>query len=55
MQQENGTLLTVKQNYSHHYRIKFLTKSIESSLYNYSDACILVTEGIIVKEAMKIQ
>ena len=30
-------------NYSHHNPIKFLTKSIESSLFDYSDAYILVT------------
>ena len=30
-------------NYSHHNPIKFLTKSIESSLCDYSDAYILVT------------
>ena len=32
----------------HHDRIKFLTKHIESSLYDYSDAYMLVTGGIIV-------
>ena len=36
-------------NYSHHNPIKFLTKSIESSLYDYSDAYILVTGNIAVK------
>ena len=35
-------------NYSHHYRIKFLTESTESSLYDYSDAYILVTGNINV-------
>ena len=35
-------------NYSHHNPIKFLTKSIESSLCDYSDAYILVTENINV-------
>ena len=35
-------------NYSHHNPIKFLTKSIESSLCNYSDAYILVTRNIHV-------
>ena len=35
-------------NYSHHNPIKFLTKSIESSLCNYSDAYILVTGNIAV-------
>ena len=37
-----------KGNYSHHNPIKFLTKSIESSLCDYSDACILVTGNIAV-------
>ena len=37
-----------KGNYSHHDPIKFLTKSIESSLYDYSDAHILVTGDIAV-------
>ena len=35
-----------KGNYSHHNPIKFLTKSIESSLCDYSDAYILVTGNI---------
>ena len=35
-------------NYSHHNPIKFLTKSIESSLCDYSYAYILVTGNIIV-------
>ena len=35
-------------NYSHHNPIKFLTKSIESSLCDYSDAYILVTGNIAV-------
>ena len=30
-------------NYSHKKSIKILTKSIESSLCDYSDGCILVT------------
>ena len=33
-------------NYSHHNPIKFLTKSIESSLCDYSDAYILATGNI---------
>ena len=37
-------------NYSHHNPIKFLTKSIESSLCDYSDAYILVTGDIAVKK-----
>ena len=37
-----------KGNCSHHNPIKFLTKSIESSLCNYSDAYILVTRNIHV-------
>ena len=39
--ESNGT-------YSHHDPIKFLTKSIESSLCDYSDAYILVTGNITV-------
>ena len=35
-----------KGNYSHKIPIKFATKSIESSLCDYSDAYILVTENI---------
>ena len=37
-----------KSNYSHPDPIKFLTKSIESSLCDYSDAYILVTGNINV-------
>ena len=37
-----------KGGYSHHDPIKFLTKSIESSLCDYSDAYILVTGNIAV-------
>ena len=37
-----------KGNYSHHDPIKFLTKSIESSFCDYSDAYILVTGAIAV-------
>ena len=49
LQQKNGILLIVNQMvYSHHNPIKFLTKSIESSLCDYSDAYILVTGNIIV-------
>ena len=45
-----------KGNYSHDDPIKFLTKSIESDLCDYSDAYVLVT-GILllVKELMVIQ
>ena len=38
-----------KGKYSQHDLIKFLTKSIESSLRDYFDAYILVTENIAVK------
>ena len=38
-----------KGKYSHHDPIKFLTKSIESSLCDYSDAYILITGDIAVK------
>ena len=34
-----------KVTYSHKNPIKFLTSSLESSLSDYSDACILVTGG----------
>ena len=37
-----------KQNYSHEDPINFLTKSLESSLYDYSDTYILVTGNIAV-------
>ena len=39
-----------KGNYSHENPIKFLTKSIESSLCDYSDAYILVTGNINVTD-----
>ena len=35
-------------NYSHHNLITFLTKSIESSLCDYSDGYILVTGNITI-------
>ena len=35
-----------KGGYSHHDPIKFLTKSIKSSLCDYSDDCVLVTRDI---------
>ena len=38
-----------KGNYSHENPIRFLTKSIESSLCDYSDAYVLVTGNITVK------
>ena len=37
-----------KGNYSQHNQIKFLTKSVESSLCDYSDAYLLVTGNITV-------
>ena len=37
-----------KSEYSHHNPIKFLTKRIESSCCDYSDAYILVTGDIAV-------
>ena len=40
-----------KGRYSHHNPIKFLTKPIESSLRDKSDAYILVTEYIDVTNA----
>ena len=39
-----------KGNYSHENPIKFLTKSKESSLCDYSDAYILVMGNIVVKK-----
>ena len=44
-----------KSAYSHHDPVKFLTKSIESSLRDYSDACVLVTGNILLQEAMQVQ
>ena len=38
--------------YSHHNPIKFLTKSIESILWDYSDAYILVTGNITVTKTI---
>ena len=52
LQQRNGILLTVNRkviNYSQNNEIKLLTRSIESSLYDYSDAYILVTGNISVE------
>ena len=37
-----------KSDYAHNDRIKFLTKSIESSICDYSDAYVLVTGNITV-------
>ena len=44
-----------KSNYSHKNPIKFLTKSIELSLCDYSDTYILVTGNIAVTGANEIQ
>ena len=50
MQQKNGTLLTLNQRVTiHENLIKFLTKSLESSFCDYSNAYILVTGNIIVE------
>ena len=48
MQQKKWYIIDIesKGNYSHHNSIKFLTSSLESSLYDYSDAYILVTGNI---------
>ena len=48
LQQKNGILLIVNQMVIIHTTIQkfFLTKSIESSLSDYSDAYILVTGNI---------
>ena len=40
-----------KGNYSHENPVKFLTNSLESSLYDYSDAYVSVTGNIAVVEA----
>ena len=50
LQWKNGILLTVKTKgaYSTNDEIKFLTNSLESSLCDYSDTCILVTGHIYV-------
>ena len=42
-------------NYSHHNPIKFLTKSVESSLCDYCDAYILFTGNINVTGVIIIQ
>ena len=47
LQQKNGILLIVNQMVLIQ-KIKFLTRSIESNLCNYSDAYILVTGNINV-------
>ena len=39
-----------KGKYSYHHPIKFLTKSIKSSLCDYSEAYILFTGNIVVKK-----
>ena len=41
-------------NHSHHNLIKFLTKSIESSLPDYSDAYILVTGNITLTRTIAV-
>ena len=43
-----------KGAYSHHDPVKFLTKSIESSLCDYSDTYILVIGDIAVTGGMQI-
>ena len=50
LQQENWYVIDseLKNNCSLNNRIKFLTSSLESSLYDYSDAYILVTGNINV-------
>ena len=45
---KNGILLTVSQMVIIHKMMKFLTRSIESSLCDYSDAYILVTGNIVI-------
>ena len=56
MQQKIGTLLTLNQRVTiHENLIKFLTKSLESSFCDYSNAYILVTGNIIVEGSDNIQ
>ena len=43
-----------KGNYSHNDPIKFLTKSIESNLCDYSDAYILVTGNITAARTIAV-
>ena len=43
-----------KDNYSHHDPTNFLTKSVESSLYDYSDACILFTGNIAATRTIAV-
>ena len=42
-------------NYSKDEEIKFLTRSIESSLFDYSDAYILVTGNITVTRTVAVE
>ena len=52
MQQESSTLLTVKQMVLIHTKYnEGTTKSIESSLCNYSDTYVLVTGNVTVEWA----
>ena len=44
-----------KGNYSHENPIKFLTNSLESSLYDYFDAYILVTGNITATRTIAVQ
>ena len=46
LQQRNGMPSTVNRRVSYENPIKFLTKSIESNICDYSDAYILVTGNI---------
>ena len=49
LQQKNGIIASEsKGSYSYEDSVKFLTKSIESSLCDYSDAYVLVTGNINV-------
>ena len=52
LQQKDSTLLTV--NRYNNDPIRFLTKSIESSLSDYSDAYILVTGNIAVTKTVAV-
>ena len=44
-----------KGNYAKENPINFITNSIESSLSDYSDAFVLVTEILLLQEVIKTQ
>ena len=52
--QQKNRMLTVSQKVIIHTKIKFATKSIESSLCDYLDAYILVTGNIAVTRTISV-